>query len=236
MPFNVLLLPLLGGYIFLTNWNRTRFNTKRYSGERLLFHAAVAGVLLLAASFLIVRIFVTLRPELYRGWRAAVPFPYTGTSFGAFLIGSLLWLPLNRLWFPMEKETRRAINEWNDYLEVLLERALRETRQVSVSTRSSKVYIGFVTSNFDPAYERKFIRLLPTSSGYRDSDTQELVLTTDYAKVYQQIIQQNNAFLLGGVEDFQIVIPVAEIASANLFDPSAYQRFQEPGVPSESAA
>jgi hypothetical protein len=136
----------------------------------------------------------------------------------------------------MEKETRRAINEWNDYLEVLLERALRETRQVSVSTRSSKVYIGFVTSNFDPAYERKFIRLLPTSSGYRDSDTQELVLTTDYAKVYQQIIQQNNAFLLGGVEDFQIVIPVAEIASANLFDPSAYQRFQEPGVPSESAA
>jgi len=44
MPFNVLLLPLLGGYLFLTHWNRTRFDTKRYSGERLIFHAAVAGV------------------------------------------------------------------------------------------------------------------------------------------------------------------------------------------------
>lgn len=55
MPFNVLLLPLLGGYIFITKWNRTRFNTKRYSGERLIFHAPVAGVLFLAASLTVVR-------------------------------------------------------------------------------------------------------------------------------------------------------------------------------------
>jgi hypothetical protein len=53
MPFNVLLLPLPGGYILLTNCNRTRFNTRRYSGERLVFHAAAAGVLLLATSFLL---------------------------------------------------------------------------------------------------------------------------------------------------------------------------------------
>jgi len=227
MPFNVLLLPLLGGYIFLTNWNRTRFTTKRYSGERLIFHAAVAGVLFLALSFVAVRGVIAFHPETYKGWRAAVPFPWTGTSFGAFLIGSLLWIPLNRWWYPLERETRRAINAWNDYLEVLLERALRETKQVSVSVKSRKVYVGFVTSNFDPAYERKFIRILPTSSGYRDENTQELVLTTDYAKVYQQIIQEDNAFLLGGVEDFLIVIPVAEISSANLFDPAAYQKFQQ---------
>lgn len=47
MPFNVLLLPLLGGYLFLTHFNRTRFATKRYSGERLIFHSAIAGVALL---------------------------------------------------------------------------------------------------------------------------------------------------------------------------------------------
>lgn len=134
--------------------------------------------------------------------------------------------------FPIEQETRRAITIWNDYLEVLLERALRETKQLSVSTKLGKVYVGFVTNNFDPAYERKFIRILPMSSGYRDGSTQELVLTTDYAKVYQQIIQQDNAFLLRGVEDFEIVVPVAEIASANLFDPEAYERFQQAAVSS----
>jgi hypothetical protein len=32
MPFNVLLLPLLGGYFFITRWLPTRFATKRYTG------------------------------------------------------------------------------------------------------------------------------------------------------------------------------------------------------------
>jgi membrane-associated protease RseP (regulator of RpoE activity) len=54
MPFNVLLLPLLGGYLFLTHWNRTRFDTNRYSGERLIFHSAAAGVIFLLLSFIFV--------------------------------------------------------------------------------------------------------------------------------------------------------------------------------------
>lgn len=225
MPWNVLLLPLLGGYIFLTHWNRTRFSTRRYSGERLILHAAAAGVLLLAASFLAAQILTALAPGLYAAWRAAVPFAYTGTSFGAFLIGAVLWLPLNRWWFPLERETRRAIHAWHD-LEMLLERALRETRQVSVSVKSCKVYVGFVISNFDPAFDRRFVRILPMSSGYRDPETLEVALTTDYARVYQHMMQQNNAFLVSGVEDFEIVIPVAEISSANLFNPAAFATFQ----------
>lgn len=55
MPFNVLLLPLLGGYIFITYWHRTRFSARRYTGERLLFHAALAGVIFLILSFWITR-------------------------------------------------------------------------------------------------------------------------------------------------------------------------------------
>jgi hypothetical protein len=100
------------------------------------------------------------------------------------------------------------------------------TKQVSVSIKSGKVYVGFITSNFDPAYERKYIRFLPTSSGYRNSPDQKVVFNTNYAHVYQKIIEENNAFLLGGVDDFQIIVPVSEISSANLFDPSAYERFQ----------
>jgi len=51
VPFNVLLLPLLGGYVFITYWNHTRFSARRYSGERLLIHAALAGVFLLVVSY-----------------------------------------------------------------------------------------------------------------------------------------------------------------------------------------
>lgn len=227
MPFNVLLLPLLGGYVFITNWNRTRFNTKRYSGERLLFHAAIAGVLLLVIAFASVRALEWWIPSAGAGWRSAIPFSYSGTSLLAFLFGTTLWWPLNRWWFSIENEARRTIQEWNDFLELLLERAMRETKQLSVTMKSGKVYIGFVTSNFNPAYDRKYITILPMSSGYREPPTQELVINTDYAGVYQEIIRDHNEFLIGGADDFQITLPVSEIASANLFDPEAYTRFQK---------
>ena len=52
MPFNLLLLPLLGGYIFISHWHVTRFDATRYTGERLLFHSATAGVVFLLVAFL----------------------------------------------------------------------------------------------------------------------------------------------------------------------------------------
>jgi hypothetical protein len=56
MPFNVLPLPLLGGYVLLTRWHRTGFLARRYSGERLLLHAALAGVLFLTSAFVFTRL------------------------------------------------------------------------------------------------------------------------------------------------------------------------------------
>lgn len=237
MPFNVLLLPLLGGYIFITNWNRTRFNTKRYSGERLLFHSAVAGVVFLAISFVTVLAIRSAIPQVHELWRRTVPFPFMGTSVGAFLLGSLCWLPLNRWRYSREQEIRRAISEWNDYLEILLERAMRDAKQVSVSVKNEKVYIGLMTNNFDPAYERRYIRILPMSSGYRAPETRELVLTTDYAAVYDLMLQENPSFVVDAVENLQIVIPVAEVASASLFDPAVYERFKaaDPAVSARAA-
>jgi hypothetical protein len=134
MPFNVLLLPLLGGYLLLTHWNRTRFATKRYSGERLIFHSAIAGVALLCLSFLIVQALIGLRPGWYASWREVVPFAYTGTSLGAFVLGATTWWPLNRFLFPMESERRRVIREWGDHLEELLEEAIQSRRGISIST------------------------------------------------------------------------------------------------------
>lgn len=228
MPFNILLLPLLGGYVFITNWNHTRYYTKRYSGERLIFHAACAGVLFLAAAFLITILVGARWPDLVTRWRAAVPFSYSGTSALAFLIGATAWVPLNTWVHKRDAEVQTAIREWNDFLEVLLQRSLRETKQVSITTKSSKVYIGFVTANFDPSFERRYIALLPLLSGYRTQEEQKLVITTDYVDVYQKMIEDANEFLLSQAEDFQVILPVSEIASANIFDPIAYEKFNAP--------
>ena len=227
MPFNVLLLPLLGGYIFISYWNRTRFDAKRYSGERLLLHSALAGIVFLVASFALVSTVATGWPVAYERSHRLVPFEHSGTSLGALLLGTTIWWPLN--WFSSRpKEIKRTIEAWNDYLELLLHQALEETRHVAVTLKNGKVYIGFVVRSFDPSYDRKYIVVLPTISGYRDSEKHSLTLTTDYTAVYQQLIEEDESRLTRGVDDFQIVVPVSEILSANLFDWVAFERFNPP--------
>ena len=225
MPFNVLILPLLGGYFFLTFWNFTKFDTKRNSGHRLIFHAAAWGVVFLGFAFLVTALLEGQFPPLETWWRTQVPIDYAGTSFLAFLIGLIGWWPLNKWFFPLEKAAQDTIERWNDLLEILLSRASRETKLVSVTLRSRKVYIGLVTRTIAPMYDRKYIQLLPIKSGYRDSTTFKLNLAVDYAAVYAKIIRQELEIVKAGVTDFEIVVPVSEIQSINLFDPTAYSEF-----------
>lgn len=222
MPFNVLLLPLLGGYVFITKWNRTRFHTKRDTGERLLFHAGLAGVVMLVAAFVLAHVTSTITPGLHDAWSRAVPFPYAGTSLLALVLGCAVWRPANFL-YPRAREARRVLREWGDHLEILFDRALTENRQLSVTLKGGKVYVGFVLENFDPSYDRKFITILPIASGHRNTADHTMVLTTSYSEVYLKIRSHRTGLQS---TDFQIVIPVAEVQSANLFDWDAFDEFQ----------
>jgi hypothetical protein len=229
VPFNVLLLPLLGGYFFISYWNFTRFDTNRYSGERLLFHAATAGSVFLVASFCVTALVASRYPEIGTAWRKLVPFDYSGTSLLAFIMGVLLWWPLNKLkWFNRDVQARKTIENWNDFLEMMLEYAQRELKLVSVVLNSRKVYIGFVTASFDPVNERDYIQLLPLQSGYRDKETLQLKITTDYSTVYDRIVEQDENFTRIQTSDFIVVLPVSEITSINLFDQEAYRLFNPP--------
>lgn len=228
MPFNVLLLPLLGGFILVTRWNHTRFTTKRYAGERLVFFAAIAGVFLAILSFLLVRATAWMWPGLEAAWQRHVPFEYAGTSLLAFLLGFVLWRPLNR-WSPREDALHAAIEQWNDFLEILLEEAVKKTLMVSISLKSGKVYIGFVTSNYDPSYDRKYIRLWPILSGYRNKDTQEFAVTRNYAHAYAETVSGDAGSSV--LDRFQVIVPVGELQSASFFDPKTYDLFNPSGEP-----
>ena len=226
MPFNVLLLPLLGGYVFLRYWDRTRFSSRRYSGERLLFHAAIAGILFLAAAFITTRLVLWIDPAVGARWRQAVPFPYSGTALLAFTIGAVLWMPLNWMSRGTTAAADRVIDQTGDYLERLLVRAIRRTKPVSATLKSGKAYIGFVVGNVDPAFDRRFISLLPLQSGYRTGE-HELVINTDYTPVYERITAQGRREpeLDELMKDFIIVLPVSEIQSVNIFDREAHRLF-----------
>ena len=234
MPFNVLLLPLLGGYIFISCWNPTRFHARRYSGQRLVFHAALAGTILLVLAFLVGKTAGALAPGLVAWWQRHVPFDYAGTSLIALGLGVLGWAPLNLFWDRTEA-ARKAVEERGDFLEVLISTAMEESRQVSLTLKSGKVYVGFITRSFDPGYDRKYIMLIPMLSGYREQETRQVVFTDDYARVYDPLIDSDPAFLDRVADEFQLVVPVAEIASANLFDPEVYEMFMSGAVVEEES-
>jgi hypothetical protein len=224
MPFNILLLPLLGGYIFISSWNRTRFRALRLSGNKLILESAIAGTFFLVLSFSLTRVVRIFFPEFESLWLSAIPFEYSGTSATAFLIGATLWWPLNRV-YKRDIESRRAIEESNDFLEIFLEKALRQSKQVTLTLKNGKVYIGFVSKMFDPSYERKYVTLLPTLSGYRNPQDQTLTITTDYYKVYLRAILEDN--VLERVNDFEVLVPVSEVRTFKLYDPSAAELFDE---------
>jgi hypothetical protein len=235
LPYNVLLLPLLGGYFFLICWNCTKFNTSRQSGHKLIFHAAAAGLLFLGIAFGVVAFIISRWPHCAVWWQSIVPFPYLGTSLLACVLGMALPWPLNFIpFFRKEESAQRAIERANDHLEILLARACRETKAVSITLKSRKVYIGLVTRTHDPTYDRKYIQLLPIKSGFRDSVTQAMTLTVDYSVAFAKIIQEDATVAAGGIRDFEIVIPVSEIQSVNLFDPTTYLLFNPTAVTSGS--
>jgi hypothetical protein len=127
--------------------------------------------------------------------------------------------------------------EWairNDDFEKLLLRSVKETLQVCFTMGSGKVYVGYVVRSIDPAEEHTHVRILPMRSGQRGADGC-IQFTTYYSEHYTQIINADSngesvddAVMFAG--NYELVFPMAEIVSANIFLDEVYDRIQETGV------
>src|SRR5579884_4260889 len=89
MPYNLLLLPLLGGFLFIHLTHYFRFNAQRLDGYRLLIQAAIAGTVLATIARLIELALehVTGANLVAAEWSIFSPFSFSGTSALAFLLG-----------------------------------------------------------------------------------------------------------------------------------------------------
>src|ERR1044072_2098092 len=188
----MLLLPLLGGYIFVRFWRYTWIHVLRSDKERLIIRASLAGLASLILTYFVYIVFSTLLPCKEDGvciaswWAKNVPFEYSGISLSAFFVAALAWIPLN-YFFPEKKQIDRAIKEDADPFEILLKRAQDESIEVAITMTSGTVYIGFITHKFNPVTPTNFIGMLPIQSGYRDEITKRVNLTTPYALAYEAI-------------------------------------------------
>jgi hypothetical protein len=229
MPFNLLLLPLLGGYIFARKYYRTRYSALRSENHRLLFLAAQYGLLFLGMAATVRGIWMVLRyfyPSLAvvnQLWRIVFPFDFSGTAILAFLLGATSWKYLNRK-LNSDREVDNAIREKGDPLEVLLKNAMRDTRPVLLTIKSGKVYVGTVIATVNPAFDIQSIKIMPILSGYRDAKDQTVTFTTDYFTLLTQIHEQDPSVSEKDRLDLGTVIPVDEIRSIGIFSLPAYKR------------
>jgi hypothetical protein len=224
MPFNLLLLPLLGGFILISVCNRFKFQSVRLDGYRLLFHSSLAGVVLLIFAELLVLLFRENLSWVDRSFHQVVSYNGAGVATLAFLVSYPLSVIAN-LGFKVEKEIDRVIDRKGDPLELILRRSLKETKPVLLTVKNGKVYVGFVTYNSSPAVPVESMKILPVSSGYRNSETKTVEFTTDYSAVFKKKLEGDPAVTGTDFSDFEIVIPFREIESVGIFDSTIYKVF-----------
>ena len=110
MGFGLLFVPLVGGYLFLTWCNLTRFAFRRESGYRLVFGSAATGMLLLAISHVLIDVANRLLGNTWSGSeyvQTLAPFPYISTIALAFVLGPVTALLVNCVY----SESRGAMRE-----------------------------------------------------------------------------------------------------------------------------
>lgn len=133
MPSNLLLvLALLGGYLFIHLWHLTYFRAQALDGQRLLFEAAVAGFCLCGACRLLVFLLsmAISSPDPREWWyRLAGREPYLSTLILTLLCAPLLALLANLVSGLLEirdrpKDSRPPLR-WPSLRALSRERALR---------------------------------------------------------------------------------------------------------------
>lgn len=188
MPWNALILPLVGGFLFYSQCNRTKYNSSRSDGQRLILESALWGVYLLIGSYVVVRALSIFVPTIQVWWRYIVVYPAIGAPAGALLLGMFLPHLLNLYWQEAAENTR-SYKSFSDYFGSLLFQAQLDDRPAAIDLRGGKVYVGKVIECNSPGRHDGggSILIQPLLSGFRSRLRHELILTTDYTRRIQEI-------------------------------------------------
>jgi len=223
---NIFLLPLLGGYIFIKKSTWFRYRSIRYNAQELVLSSAVAGLIGVSIAFLIATIISLQLPDFYSWWKSTIHFDFLGTALLAFLILVVGGVFPNK-WIDEEARIKEIIKEDNDGIELILLRALEDAKLVSITLKSRKVYIGFISQNFfNPWTGVKSIKVIPVYSGFRDENDFHIEFTTTYDPVIKYTVESDDIDL--DINDFQMGVPISEIVTINIFDPRVYEKFAKP--------
>lgn len=228
MPWNLLILPLLGGYYLLSRFNIFKYRQQRLDRQRLIFDTILIGLFLLISSFLLRKLLYLFLPELLDTIYSYFPIktPFIGTTFASFLIAVIITEFGNRTFYSNQKlYIENAIKDVGNELELLLRTSLKQSLLLEFTLDTNKVYIAWVKELPIPTVTN-YIRVIPVLSGYRDNE-KRLNFTTHYLSVYAEYIEEGK---IKGIEelDVDLIITLDNVVTVSYFDVEMYERFKKP--------
>ncbi len=115
-PLNLLLFPLLGGFIFSIRWYPVKYYALRADSYRLVFTSSIAGTAFLLLSCFLVYICksIPVVKDIATSWHLIVPYADSGKTFLAFVLGFTFWIPLN--WFSDYIESKLSPEDEKTYI------------------------------------------------------------------------------------------------------------------------
>ena len=168
MKLDLSFVVLLTGYLFLVRCNWTRFVARRRSGYHLLFGSGIAGVVLLAISYVAVKKLPW--PWANEMWIALTPqhlHDPVNRSIGLSLLLSVVIASLiNRILVSDRYGLVRAINRERNGLEMLLAEALKNAAPVEIVLKGDVFYVGRVAGIDPPSDRASYVEFSPLLQGF----------------------------------------------------------------------
>jgi hypothetical protein len=170
--FKQLVIPLLGGFLFIWFNHRARFLLLPAGGEKFFLACGVLGAFGLVIGTFVshaLTVVADLCPvpwvkELHKHWHEWVPFSLAQMLALAGL--PAVGLLLNKVW-PRDEAYGLAMATSGDTLEVFFEQAILESRLILLSLRSGRIYVGKIEETIKPLTGRRHIKIVPFMSGFR---------------------------------------------------------------------
>jgi hypothetical protein len=234
LSLNTLLIPILGGFLFVKYSYLTRFRSIRDNGYVILFKSAVVGLFFYGVSLFFWRVAILDEkanpsiPEWIHFLHDFLVYPELLPAIFSLFIMGFVTTAIN---YALDKDEmkKRVIRQDDDAFEVTILNAYLNEKYLLVTLDNGKVYAGKVTDTyFRVNDEIRSILIAPFFSGYRNPDDLTLKLTTFYGHIYNQIIKHPEQFDVK-ISDFSVAIRYDHIISVSPFDPKTYARFMELG-------
>lgn len=246
MPYNLFLIVTITGYFILTYSQLFKYNIQRFSRERILFESILAGFLIVVGGFIFRIIFdfitcgkvIPILLEFLNKLPIEKPLYFWTFIFSSIISILLAWFTnwVIIKYYPKNDQIVRAVNKNGDEIEKLFKDSAINGYLIQVTLKNEKVYVGFCEEIPIPK-KTNYLKLSPYLSGYRNKDTKQLTITTDYEKVVDEFITEIKEETGVDVDEItlntDVIIKQDEILTATIYEQAVFDKFNKPQVESE---